>query len=141
MRHLVGRLQRGDYKVPGEEAERRESVEFRIQQLETCNFHWDRNMEILLKEIAAGRQIAPWHTPDGFNAHGDVPDRRSVLQPILHEVTAWMTGTDDGAGQWGQVLGPTMPEKRWLAACLCKNIKAQHAGQGLEAKIPETAMP
>ncbi len=65
---------------------------------------------------------------------------REVLRPLLDEVSGWMTGTGNGAGQWAQVLGQITPQKRWLAACLCKNIKAQHAGQALEAGMPETAI-
>jgi hypothetical protein len=100
-----------------------------------CNYNWRENLRIVLKEIAAGRQLFPWHTPDGYNAHGDCPDRVAELRPLLARVAAWAQGRPEEAGELREALGEPTPARRWLAACLCKNVAAQHAKFGGEQAL------
>jgi hypothetical protein len=93
-----------------------------------------------LAEIAAGKQLAAWHVPDGFNAHGDCPDRIPALQPMFAEVTAWIAGKSGRADGWAEVLGEATPQKRWLAACLCKNVIAQHEVHAAGTRLPKLVL-
>jgi hypothetical protein len=54
-------------------------------------------------------------------------------------VTAWVEGKSEKAGKWGQVLGEPGPEKRWLAASLCKHVKSQHEKHGAKRLLPRPA--
>lgn len=102
------------------------TIESRIQHLSVCNFNWERNLLILLKEIAAGRRLFDWHATGGFNSHGDVPDRLRELADILKLAGAWMGGNEEAGGWVGRLLGRLAQEKRYLVASLCKTIAAQH---------------
>jgi hypothetical protein len=138
--HLIGKLRNDAYRVYAQDEEDFDRVESRIQHLEICNYNWPENLRIVLKEIAAGRRLFEWHIPDGYNAHGDCPDRIAELQDAMRSATAWAEGNTVEAGQWAEVLGPPTPEKRWLVASLCKNVAAQHATHEGEARLPKPAV-
>jgi len=124
--HLIRKLEDNSYKVYADEDENFDLTESRIQHLEICNHNWKANLRIVLQEIAAGKQMFPWNVPEGFMAHGDVPDRIADLHPIMTSAVAWIEGHREKAGKWGETLGRTTPEKVWLVSSLCKHISAQH---------------
>lgn len=128
--HLVNKLQDNGYKVYADEDEDFKLTESRIQHLEICNYNWKENLHIVLKEIAAGKRLFDWHVPDGYNAHGDCPNRIPELRDILSASSAWADGAITRAGSWGQVLGEPSKEKRWLVASLCKHVRMQHKKHG-----------
>jgi len=135
--HLIGKLVDNDYRVYADEDENFDLTESRIQHLDVCNYNWERNLRIVLQEIAAGKRLFDWHVPEGFNAHGDCPNRVSELRDIVAEAAGWAEGKMGKAGEWKSVLGERTPEKRWLVASLCKHVSAQHAafdGERLLAK-------
>jgi len=124
--HLIGKLRDNAYRVYADQDEDFELTESRIQHLAICNYNWRENLRIVLQEIGAGKRLFEWHTPDGYNAHGDVPDRIPQLRDPLAGIVAWLDGRADEAGRWGEALGEATPEKRWLAASLCKHVRVQH---------------
>lgn len=124
VKHLISKIRDNGYAVYAPEDEDFDLIESRIQHLDICNYNWLNNLRIVMHEIADDKRSRDWHVPDGFNAHGDLPDRTSELQPILTEATAWIEGTDNA---YADTLGEPTPEKRWLVAWLCKNVSAQHA--------------
>ena len=130
--HLIEKLKDNGYKVYADEDEDFELTESRIQHLEICNYNWRENLRIVLKEIAAGKRLFDWHVPDGYNAHGDCPDRVSELKDMITSAAAWADGNEKGAGKWGQLLGESTREKRWLVASLCKHVGMQHEKFGGE---------
>jgi RNA polymerase sigma factor (sigma-70 family) len=136
VRHLIGILMDDKYRVYPDEDEDFETTDSRIQHLEICNYDWKQNLRIVLEEIAAGRRLYDWHTPDGFNACGDCPDRVSELEDMVNSLAAWVEGDKEKAGEWGKILGKRTPEKRWLVASLCKHIAEQHKQQDPGGSIP-----
>jgi RNA polymerase sigma factor (sigma-70 family) len=128
--HLIGKLDDNAYAVYANEDEDFASTESRIQHLEICNYDWEQNLRIVLQEIAAGERLFDWHTPEGYNAHGDCPDRMAELRQIVPPLAAWSEGNASQAGSWIAVLGESTPEKRWLVASLYKHIAAQHEKHG-----------
>jgi len=124
--HLIKKLDDNSYSVYADEEEDFERTESRIQHLEICNYNWQENLRIVLREIAAGKRLFAWHTPDGYNAHGDCPDRVAQLKDMMTAVAAWAEGRSKRGGRWGRMLGDGTPEKRWLAASLCKHVSIQH---------------
>jgi hypothetical protein len=135
--HLIGKLGDNDYRVYADEDEDFDKTESRIQHLEICNYNWHENLRIVLREIAAGKRLVGWHVPDGYNAHGDSPDRIPQLRDLMAAVSAWADGKAEDAGAWGAILGGLTPEKRWLAASLCKHVSVQHAKHGGERLLPK----
>jgi hypothetical protein len=140
VQHVRGKLRDNAYTVYGDGEEDFARTEARIQHLAICNHNWKANLRIVLEEIAAGRQLFPWHTPDGFNAHGDCPDRTAELQEVMASVSAWAEGNVQKAGEWGRMLGKPTPEKRWLVASLCKHVSAQHEKHGGERLLAQPAL-
>jgi len=140
VQHVRGKLRDNDYKVSGDAVEDFARTEARIQHLAICNYNWKANLRIVLVEIAAGRQLFPWHTPDGYNAHGDCPDRIADLQEVTGPVAAWAEGDIEKAGDWGRILGKPIPEKRWLVASLCKHVSAQHETHDGERLLAQPAL-
>lgn len=138
--HLIGKLGDNEYRVYADEDEDFDRVESRIQHLEICNYDWKQNLRIVLREIGAGKRLFEWRVPGGYHAHGYVPDRIAQLRPIMAGVAAWVEGKGEKAGKWGQVLGEPSPEKRWLAASLCKHVKAQHEKHGAKRLLPRPAL-
>ncbi len=137
--HVGRKLRDNAYSVYADEDEDFDLTESRIQHLEICNYNWRENLRIVLQEIAAGKRLFPWHTPEGYNAHGDCPDRVPQLRDVVAAVSAWADSRADRAGSWGKALGKATPEKRWLAASLCKHVRAQHSkhkGEQLLAMPP-----
>jgi hypothetical protein len=128
--HLIGKLDDNAYAVYADEDEDFELTESRIQHLEICNYNWEQNLRIVLQEIAAGKRLFGWHTPEGYNAHGDCPDRMAELREIVPPLAAWSEGKENRAGRWAAILGESTPEKRWLVASLCKHVAAQHEKYG-----------
>jgi RNA polymerase sigma factor (sigma-70 family) len=128
--HLIHKLDDNAYRVYADEDEDFELTESRIQHLEICNYNWRQNLRIVLREIAAGKRLFKWHAPEGYNSHGDCPDRAAELKDTMAAVAAWVEGRTKQAGRWGRMLGKPSPEKRWLAASLCKHISAQHEKHG-----------
>jgi hypothetical protein len=128
--HLIRKLRDNDYPVYADEDEDFDRTESRIQHLEICNYNWRENLRIVLREIAAGKRLFAWHAPGGYNAHGDCPDRTPQLGETMAAIAAWADGKLKRAGRWGRVLGTATPEKRWLAASLCKHVTAQHERHG-----------
>ncbi|MDH5688523.1 MAG: hypothetical protein OEZ48_11780 [Candidatus Bathyarchaeota archaeon] len=126
LNHLTEKLRDNGYKVYADEDEDFELTESRIQHLEICNFNWKENLRIVLKEIAAGKRLFEWHVPDGYNAHGDCPDRIPELKDMIVSAAAWAQEDEKKAGKWGRILGESTREKRWLAASLCKHVSMQH---------------
>ena len=124
--HLIGKLRDNAYAVYADEEEDFELTESRVQHLEICNYNWRENLRIVLREIAAGKRLFGWHVPDGYNAHGDCPDRVSELGEMMAAVAAWAEGRPSEGGRWGTALGAVTPEKRWLAGSLCKHVSVQH---------------
>jgi len=124
--HLIGKLGDDTYQVYADDDEDFGRIESRIHHLEICNYNWKRNLRIVLQEIAAGRRLFDWHGPDGYNAHGDYPNRVPELQEMMAAAATWAEGNADKAGRWGRILGEATPEKRWLVFSLCKNVSAQH---------------
>jgi len=84
-------------------------------------------VRVVLREIAAGKRLYEWHTPDGYNAHGDCRDRVPELRSRMAELAAWADGGRDDASPYAAILGDGTEEKRWLVASLCKHVAAQHA--------------
>ncbi len=125
--HLISKLANDRFAVYADQEEDFEKAESRIQHLAICNYNWRENLRIVLREIASGRHLFPWHSPDGYNAHGDCPDRIGQLREILQPVAAWADGRSDQACEMQRILGEATAEKRWLVGCLCKNVAAQHA--------------
>lgn len=136
VRHLIAKLRDNAYQVYADEEEDFEQTESRIQHLEICNYNWRENLRIVLREIAAGRRLFAWHVPDGYNAHGDCPDRVSLLRSTMTSAADWATGDVGTAGAWGEALGESTPEKRWLVASLCKHVAAQHASYDAGGALP-----
>ena len=137
---LIAKLRDNTIAVSDGEDEDFTKVESRIQHLDICNYNWRENLRIVLKEIAVGRQLFPWHAPDGFNTHGDCPDRLAELRPLLAYAVAWAHGRPSEAGDLRDVLGELTSEKRWLIACLCKNVAAQHAKFGGEQALDKVLL-
>lgn len=137
--HLIGKLGNNDYRVYADEDEDFHTTESRIQHLQICNYNWPENLRIVLREIAAGKRLFGWHVPEGYNAHGDSPDRIPQLRDLMAAVAAWADGKPDHAGEWGRTLGASTPEKRWLAASLCKHVSVQHAKHGGERLLAKPA--
>jgi len=135
-RHLIGKLEDNRYKVYADEDEDFAATDSRIQHLEICNYDWKQNLRIVLEEIAAGKRLYKWHTPEGYNAHGDSPDRVSELKGMMDSLAAWADGDSDRAGEWGRILGKRTPEKRWLVASLCKHIAEQHKKHDPDGCLP-----
>ena len=134
--HLIGRLRDDGYRVYSDEDQsvaqieaRPEQVEARIQHLEICNYNWRANLRIVLREIAAGKRVAEWHVPDGYNAHDDSPDRCGALQELL-----------DPAAAWADTAGKATPEQRWLLASLCKHVRDQHQHHAAAESLPLVAL-
>ena len=113
--HLIAKVRDNGYRVYADEDQSLAQIEARIQHLEICNYNWRENLQIVLREIAAGTRLAEWHVPDGYNAHGDCPDRCADLQPLVGPAAAWAAAP-----------GEATPEQRWLVASLCKHAKDQH---------------
>ena len=128
--HVIGKLRDNAYPVYADEDEDFELTESRIQHLAICNYNWRENLRVVLKEIAAGKRLFGWHVPDGYNAHGDCPDRVSELQEVMASAAGWAEGDAAKAGRWGRALGELTPEKRWLVGSLCKHVSAQHEKHG-----------
>jgi RNA polymerase sigma-70 factor (ECF subfamily) len=128
--HVIGKLRDNGYPVYADEDEDFELTESRIQHLEICNYNWRENLRIVLKEIAAGKRLFEWHVADGYNAHGDCPDRVSELREMMASAAAWAGGDRGRAGRWGRALGRMSAEKRWLVASLCKHVSVQHEKHG-----------
>ena len=128
--HLIRKLKDNKYSVYADEDEDFDLTESRIQHLEICNYNWRENLRIVLREIAAGKRLFEWHTPDGYNAHGDYPDRTPQLRAMMAAVAAWVEGRASQQSKWAKVLGEPTPEKRWLAASLRKHVSAQHGKHG-----------
>ena len=126
MGHLIGKLKDNGYRVYADEDEDFELIESRIQHLEVCNYNWRENLRIVLREIAAGKRLFDWHVPDGYNACGDCPNRVLELRDFIIPAAAWVEGNVEEAGNWGEILGKPIPEKRWLVASLCKHVSMQH---------------
>jgi len=124
--HLIKKLNDNAYGVYRDEDEDFEQTESRIQHLDICNYNWHENLRIVLKEIAAGRRLHDWHTPEGYNAHGDCPNRVEELRDTMACAPSWAEGQVENAGQVGTLLGEPTPEKRWLVASLCKTVSAHH---------------
>jgi RNA polymerase sigma factor (sigma-70 family) len=124
--HLVRKLRDNRYEPYAAEEEDFERTESRIYHLEICNYNWKANLRIVLQEIGAGKRLFKWHVPDGYNAHGDCPDRVAELRKLMRMAAAWAHGDARRAGDWGCVLGERTPEKRWLVASLCKHVASQH---------------
>jgi RNA polymerase sigma factor (sigma-70 family) len=133
--HLIGKLGDSEYRVYADEDEDFERVESRIQHLEICNHNWRENLRIVLQEIAAGKRLFEWRVPGGYHAHGDCPNRIPQLRRIITPLAAWVQGKAEKAGRWGPILGQPTPEKRWLAASLCKHVKAQHEKHGAKRHL------
>ena len=91
-------------------------------------------------EIAAGKRLFDWHIPDGYNAHGDCPNRIGELEGIILAGAAWAQGDADTAGQWAGVLGNRTAEKCWLVASLSKNVSAQHKEYGGEKLLAKPSV-
>jgi hypothetical protein len=126
VQHLVGKLGDNGYRVYCDDDEDFALTESRIQHLDICNYNWRENLRIVFQEIAAGKRLFDWHMPNGYNAHGDCPDRVAELREIAAAAKAWAVGNASAAGEWGQLLGEPTPEKRWLLASLCKHVRADH---------------
>ena len=124
--HLIGKLGDNGYRVYADEDEDFDLTESRIQHLEICNYNWRENLRIVLQEIAAGKRLFDWHVPDGYNTHGDCPNRVSELRDTIASAAAWAEGDTEKAGRWGKALGESTLEKRWLVASLCKHVSMQH---------------
>jgi hypothetical protein len=137
--HLIRKLEDNSYPVYADEDEDFDRIESRIQHLEICNYNWHENLHIVLREIAAGKRLMEWHAPDGFNAHGDCPDRVEQLRSLMAEIAAWAQ-KKGRRGKWARRLGALTPEKRWLVASLCKHVSAQHAPHGGERLLPKPAV-
>ncbi len=116
------------------------TIECRIKHFEICHCEWDRNLGLLLNEIGAGKQLVPWHTPDGFSTCGGCPqDRIERILPFLKDVLGWLNGTAD-AGNRAARLGEQTPEKHWLVGCLCKQMTAQHRDRDENHVLPAVEM-
>ena len=100
--HLIGKLGDNGYTAYAEDEEDFALTVSRVQHLDICNYNWRENIRIVLKEIAAGQRLFEWHVPEGFNAHGDCPDRIPQLRELMAAIAAWAEGTTGRAGQWGQ---------------------------------------
>jgi len=144
--HLIGKLKDDSYAVYADEDEDFDLVESRIQHLAICNFNWLENLRIVLSEIAAGKRLYEWRVPGGFYAHGGCPDRIPQLKGLMSEVSAWVGGAPPAKGKARGAsgvtarLGRATPEKRWLAASLCKHVSAQHARHGGERLLARPSL-
>ncbi|OPZ08346.1 MAG: hypothetical protein BWZ08_01233 [candidate division BRC1 bacterium ADurb.BinA292] len=58
------------------------------------------------------------------------------LVKLLKQAAAWAEGDWIGAGACGLILGDATPEKRWLVASLCKQLKTQ-----IRSANPRHAIP
>ena len=139
VRHLIGKLQDNAYKVCTDKQEDFDRVESRIHHLEICNYSWQNNLRIVLEEIGAGKRLYLWHQPDGYNACGDCPNRVAELRQLMRAVASWAECKPDGDADVHQLLGQPTPEKRWLVACLCKHVAAQHQQFDTEPPLPIVA--
>lgn len=135
--HLIGKLADNAYCVYADEDEDFDLTESRIQHLAICNYNWRENLRIVLKEIATDERLFDWHVPDGYNAHGDCPDRVPQLRELMASVVAWCEGDTEEAGSWGQILGEPTLEKRWLVASLCKHVSVQHKKHGADRLLAQ----
>ena len=138
--HAIGKLGDNEYRVYADEDEDFELTESRIQHLEICNYNWRGNLRIVLREIAADKRLFEWHVPDGYNAHGDCPDRVSDLQEMIASAAAWVEGDVGRAGRWGRALGRMSAEKRWLVGSLCKHVSVQHEKHGGERLLARPSL-
>lgn len=136
--HLVAKLSDNAYRVYDDADEDFDRIESRIQHLNICNYDWKANLRIVLLEIAAGERLFDWHVVGGYNAHGDCPDRVESLKDVIASAAAWTGDDADGAGGWGEILGETSGEKRWLVALLCRCVAdhhEKHDGEGMLARM------
>ncbi len=138
--HLISKVADNGYKVYADEDEDFELTESRIQHLEICNYNWRENLRIVMREIAAGQRLYQWHTADGYNACGDLPDRTSALRPLMLDAAAWAEQNGTAPAQFIDTLGDPTLEKRWLVAWLCKNVCNQHAKLKDVELLPTAAM-
>jgi len=145
VRHVIAKLGDECYTVYDPHDEDFDTVESRIQHMDICNYNWADNIRIVLEEIAAGRRLYPWHAPEsfnagwhepgGFNAHGDCPDRTLELGDMMSSIAGWAEGRRGPDDEWAGILGRPTPEKRWLAASLCKTVAWHHAKYGGEQAL------
>jgi hypothetical protein len=140
VRHLIARLRDNGYWFSPDE-EDFTTVESRIQHLEICSYDWEQGLRLVLDEIGAGRQLREWHVPDGFNTCGDCPNRLEQVRPILEDLTAWVRSATGTGGPWASRLGQPTPEKRWLAASLCKHVAVQHRDHDRGGVLPVITLP
>jgi hypothetical protein len=136
--HLTSLLRDDRYRCYPVEEEDLTSVESRIKHLEICHYDWERNLHLLLDEICAGRQLHDW-AAEGFATCGTCPERIGQISPMLRDVTGWIAG--GGSGLWSRRLGDSAPEKRWLAACLCKHVTARHGDHDRAGILPPIRLP